>query len=59
MEQTYGPTELVDSQNSQQRYIAQEKYKLWPQAACMLSGLAAVIQTTRVCSNCLPVKFRR
>ena len=32
MEQTYGPTELVDSQNSQQRYIAQEKYKLWPQA---------------------------
>jgi len=32
MEQTYGPTELVDSQNSQRRYIAQEKYKLWPQA---------------------------
>ena len=46
MEQTYGPTELVDSQNSQQRYIAQEKYKLWPQAHFMLSGLAAVIQTT-------------
>lgn len=32
MEETYGPTELVDSQNSQRRYIAQEKYKLWPQA---------------------------
>src|ERR1700730_2603686 len=32
MEQTYGPTELVDNQNSQRRYIAQEKYKLWPQA---------------------------
>ena len=32
MEQTYGATELVDSQNSQRRYIAQEKYKLWPQA---------------------------
>ena len=32
MEQTYGPTEMADSQNSQRRYIAQEKYKLWPQA---------------------------
>src|SRR5213593_2411866 len=28
----YGPTEQVDRQNSQRRYIAQEKYKLWPQA---------------------------
>ena len=28
----YGPTEQVDRQNSQKRYIAQEKYKLWPQA---------------------------
>jgi pimeloyl-ACP methyl ester carboxylesterase len=32
MEQTYGPTEMADSQNSQRRYIAQEKFKLWPQA---------------------------
>src|SRR5437899_3330389 len=32
IEQTYGPTDLVDSQNSQQRYVAQEKYNLWPQA---------------------------
>ncbi|HEY1267006.1 MAG TPA: hypothetical protein VGH16_07100, partial [Candidatus Binatia bacterium] len=32
MEETYGPTELADSQNSQRRYIAQEKYNLWPQA---------------------------
>ena len=32
MEQTYGPTELADSQNSQRRYIAQEKFNLWPQA---------------------------
>jgi pimeloyl-ACP methyl ester carboxylesterase len=32
MEATYGPTELADSQNSQRRYIAQEKYNLWPQA---------------------------
>lgn len=29
----YAPTEQVDRQNSQRRYIAQEKYKLWPQAA--------------------------
>ena len=28
----YGPTQQVDRQNSQRRYIAQEKYKLWPQA---------------------------
>ncbi|HEY6199337.1 MAG TPA: alpha/beta hydrolase [Candidatus Binatia bacterium] len=32
MEETYGPTEMADSQNSQRRYIAQEKYNLWPQA---------------------------
>src|SRR3954465_3884146 len=28
----YGPAELVDRENSQRRYVAQEKYKLWPQA---------------------------
>ncbi len=27
-----GPAEQVDRENSQRRYIAQEKYKLWPQA---------------------------
>ena len=32
LERTYGPVDLVDSQNSQQRYVAQEKFKLWPQA---------------------------
>ena len=32
MEATYGPTEMAESQNSQRRYIAQAKYKLWPQA---------------------------
>lgn len=32
MEQTYGPTEMADSQNSQRRYIAQQKFKLWPRA---------------------------
>ena len=32
LESTYGPVALVESQNSQTRYIAQEKYKLWPQA---------------------------
>jgi pimeloyl-ACP methyl ester carboxylesterase len=32
MEQTYGPTNMADSQNSQSRYISQGKYKLWPQA---------------------------
>jgi pimeloyl-ACP methyl ester carboxylesterase len=30
--EVYGPAELVDRENSQRRYIAQEKYKLWPQA---------------------------
>jgi pimeloyl-ACP methyl ester carboxylesterase len=30
--EVYGPVELVDRENSQRRYIAQEKYKLWPQA---------------------------
>ena len=28
----FGPVELVDRMNSQTRYIAQEKYDLWPQA---------------------------
>jgi len=28
----YGPAELADSQNSQRRYVAQKKFKLWPQA---------------------------
>ena len=28
----YGPEALVDRDNSQRRYIAQEKYRLWPQA---------------------------
>ena len=32
VEQAYGPTELADSQNSQRRVVAQEKYNLWPQA---------------------------
>ncbi len=30
--EVHGPVEQVDRENSQRRYIAQEKYKLWPQA---------------------------
>jgi len=30
--EAYGPAELVDGANSQRRYIAQENYRLWPQA---------------------------
>ncbi len=43
IEQTYGPTDLVDSQNSQQRYVAQEKYDLYLQRR--VCGRAGLFQT--------------